>query len=211
MKKTFATIIALSSVGLLLGGLIFLGISAFPELLESEEETQEKDNRTNSNYRNNAYGGQDGASDKPAEGGYVIGYGGSGTNTNVSGDVEIVTIGPFNPSQGGAKESTGSGSTHIRGDYDNHFFEVSLPTKDNSVDSFDTPVILPEEHFSFSFINEMVENSLHGDIFETKKNKANFIKTVSSNQTVVVTFVITIGVIDILSVLLVQNKKHVLR
>ena len=37
MKKKIIVPIVLSSVALLLGGLIYLGISSFPELLESEK------------------------------------------------------------------------------------------------------------------------------------------------------------------------------
>ena len=211
MKKTFATIIALSSVGLLLGGLIFLGISAFPELLESEEETQEKESRTNSNYRNNAYGGQDGASGEPVEGGYVIGYGGSGNNTNVSDDVEIVTITPSSPSHGGPKEATGNGSAQFEGgvsDYDNHFYEISLPELDNSLGQKGNSA---EGDFSLTSSEEIVDGTLQSDIFDTKTNKVNFFKMVGSNQAVVTKSLIIIGVVDIISVLLVQNKKHILR
>lgn len=209
MKKAFATIIALSSVGLVLGGLIFLGISAFPELLQNEEDIQEKEARTNTRVNHSGYGGQDNAAGEPGEGGYVIGYGsGTGTNNNASGDFEIITI----PAHGGFKDSAGtSSSNHGTGipDYDNHFFEISLPEKDNSIDSVYIPPISTQEHFSFTSFEEIVESSLKADSFEVKKNQTSFIKAVSSNQAVVATSLVVIGVVDIISVLLVEHKRRV--
>ena len=44
MKKKILVPIVLSSIGLLIGGLIYLGISSFPELLESEKTVKPVNN-----------------------------------------------------------------------------------------------------------------------------------------------------------------------
>ena len=42
MKKKYVAIISISTISLIFGGLVYCGISAFPELLEPEEEQVEQ-------------------------------------------------------------------------------------------------------------------------------------------------------------------------
>ena len=218
MKKKVIVPIVLSSIGLLLGGLIYLGISSFPELLESEKSIKAKETNAPIFVDDtviveedkmfapeviNTVPSANGASE------YVPSSNG--------GDVTYIDA-PSTSSESKASVETGKKS----------FKEVVL-VEHNPLIKFEsgvddcggfviTPIetsieqpVVSDEHISYSCYVEKNDESVHQEVIKTKKARVNKNKSVRSNEALIETTLLVIGAVDIFSMILIHRRKHLFR
>ena len=209
MKKKVIIPIVLGSISLLFGGLIYLGISAFPELLLSEEQLKVQEAEKAAFYNRPV------VNEEPSEGAVIFSDGAFG-----AGDIYV-------PSSIGDEEIVcGSISIGAR--------EVKLPIElDKTVNTefalIEYTPVFEDETFTISVNHDVVETAIsenhvsYSSHFEvedepdnkvTKVNKAkvNKNKALRSNEAVVETSLLVIGAVDVFSMILInRRKRHLFR
>ena len=207
MKKRFIVPIVLSSIGLLIGGLIYLGISSFPELLESEKSVKKEANR--------AIFVDDTViveSDKLFEEEPVIVSGGGAacfvdyipSSANIS-EIEYVDA----PS---TVKETKVINRHTNASSYNDFsivIEDILPAAETHFEIEATNVIVEntevkEDHF---YGSTEISDGVHTQP-KVKKARVNKNQKMRSNEALVETSLLVIGAVDIFSMILIHRKKH---
>ena len=203
MKKKVIIPIVLGSISLLFGGLIYLGISAFPELLLSEEQLKAQEAERMAAVNNRAV-----FNDEPSNGAIVLNDGAFGLSDN------------YVPSSLGEEAITSSISLNSR--------EVKLPIEKTFDSDFALVEYVPVFEDATYVINVNHESSVEEHIIKdehvsyyshaeydestkvTKVNKAKVNKNqaLRSNQAVVETSLLVIGAVDIFSMILIKRKKH---
>ena len=216
MKKKVIVPIVLSSIGLLLGGLIYLGISSFPELLESEKSLPNKEANTpifvddtkvvdsDKLFAPNIveaipslYGESEYAPNSNSEVTYI-----DAPSYEVKASVEI--------SKPSFKESAilsseplfqvESGIDTLKGT----FTAVSQET------SIEEQVISNDNFYYSSYVEKGNEN-IHREVIKTKKARVNKNKSIRSNEALIETTLLVIGAVDIFSMILIHRRKHLFR
>ena len=219
MKKKIIVPIVLSSVALLLGGLIYLGISSFPELLESEKSIKAKEAEAPIFVDDTVVVEEDKLFAPNAVNATPSLSGGSEyVPSSNSGDVTYIDA-PASSYEGKASVSTGKPSYKEPIAFDSHpFFEVESNHESLCggfvIDSFETIVeqpIVTNDHASYSSYVEKVDDTAHQEIVKTKKAKVNNKKSVRSNQALIETTLLVIGAVDIFSMILIHRRKHLFR
>ena len=198
-KKKFVPAIIVSSIGLLLGGLIFLGISAFPELLEEEKEVQEEEKhlvvlKTDIVINaDNGYVSQPGEVTNSAEA--VASY----------DNMEVITISSVRVSNG--KKDSLETKSHSHDDlFMNNPHQIIEDASSSSAHVNEQQ--FENEHVSFASSKESTRPL---ETVKVKKAKVNKNKSMRSNEALVETSLLVIGAVDIISMILIKRKKHLLR
>ena len=202
-KKNFVPAILVGSIGLLLGGLIFLGVSAFPELLEEEKEvTEEKEHlyvlKTDIAINTeNGYVSKPGTTNNAAE------------PANSYDDLQIINI-------SSVKVSNETKTAVISKSYTHDDLFLNKPHKileDISISGAHTNAQKVEDNF----VNEHIsyssykESSHPVEQVKTKKAVVNKNRSTRSNEAVVETSLLVIGAVDVISMILIKRKKHLFR
>ncbi len=216
MKKKVIIPIVLSSVALLLGGLIYFGISSNPELLESEKSVKAKEADTPifvddtkvvdsdklfapniAEVIPSLNGGSEYAPNSNSEVTYI-----DAPSYEVKASVEI--------SKPSFKESAilsseplfqvESGIDTLKG----AFTAVSQET------SIEEPVISNDNFYYSSYVEKGDEN-IHREVIKTKKARVNKNKSIRSNEALIETTLLVIGAVDIFSMILIHRRKHLFR
>ena len=216
MKKKVIVPIVLSSIGLLLGGLIYLGISSFPELLESEKSLPNKEANTpifvddtevvdgDKLFAPNIAeaipslnGGSEYVPNSDSEVTYI-----DAPSYEVKASVEI--------SKPSFKESAilsseplfqvESGIDTLKG----AFTTVSQET------SKEEPAISNDNFYYSSYVEKSDEN-IHREVIKTKKARVNKNNSIRSNEALIETTLLVIGAVDIFSMILIHRRKHLFR
>ena len=216
MKKKIVPVIVATSICALLGGLIFLGVSAFPELLEEEELEENKEVKAIPNNKQALVFEQEitfaPANDEveAAPSNYV-------SSPITSHDSELIVI----------NVSPKSSKVKNHSDFEIHSFKDSVISKDISdihiiksdsyfgdyentkIDTAVTEETISTEHFFYS----SSESNETGHVIKNKAKKAKVNKTqsVRSNEAVVETSLIVIGAVDVFSMILIKRRKHLFR
>lgn len=216
MKKKVIVPIVLSSIGLLLGGLIYLGISSFPELLESEKSLQNKEANAPIFVDDTKVVDSDKLfAPNIAE---VIPSlnGGSEYVPNSNSEVTYIDAPIYEAkasveiSKPSFKESAilsseplfqvESGIDTLKGT----FTAVSQET------STEEPVISNDNFYYSSYVEKSDEN-IHREVIKTKKARVNKNKSIRSNEALIETTLLVIGAVDIFSMILIHRRKHLFR
>lgn len=197
-KKKFVPLIIVSSLGLLFGGLIFLGVSAFPELMEEEKEAEKEHAHVT---KTDTLVGDDGSISEAGS----VGGGATETAPYSGNDIEFITIG----GSGSVKMSNESGSKSYS---HKDFFiiesyqlteDIIITSPSNSGTNIDANVI------SDNASNDPSKADEEAHQVETVKTiSAN--KFIRSKQAVVETSLIVIGVVDVIAMIIIQRKKRLL-
>ena len=213
MKKKFIVPIVLSSIGLLIGGLIYLGISSFPELLESEKAVKPVNNvvpfvddtivvegdKLFQEEPNVVFGAE--ISDS------VIDYFPSSLS---SADVQYIDA----PTtfQEAKTPSTLIEINHVEFTFVDENETVAIEEHcETPVDSFVVETIeTPHEHFGYSSKENSVETN-PVKVKKAKSAKANKNQKIRSNEALVETSLLVIGAVDVFSMILIHRRKHLFR
>ena len=209
MKKKFIVAIVLSTVGLLFGGLIYVGVSSFPELLKSEKAIKAEEERAT--FNNHVVNIEEVVEEPEVIFDSVSSVSSLATD-NESHYVEAST-------------SVKSASTIDAHDKELiliefqpiEWCETSLLDSDIRHTFISEPIetiveepVVTNEHVSYSSI-EKADEGVQLETLKVKKNKVNKNQSVRSNQAVVETSLLVIGAVDILSVILIRRRKHLFR
>ena len=208
-KKKLPLIIGLSSAVILLGGLVFVGISSFPDLLKSDEELAEA--KETSPVNNNRLV----VEEEPLfESEPVIVSGVSGNYAPASyndNDVEFISV-SANSETSVNVSSSSKKSNHIIEEHPVFHEEVRFDdfavTQATSI--VNEPVVANENGNLISHVETKEDNVSH-QISATKKAVVNKNRSVRSNEAVVETSLLVVGAVDLLSVVLIKRKKHLFR
>ena len=213
MKKKILVPIVLSSIGLLIGGLIYLGISSFPELLESEKSIKPVDNKAVPFVDDTiVVEGDKLVQEEPVivsssgVGGYVTDYIPSSVN---SADIQYVDA----PS---TVKETKSSPKFINLEHVEFSFVEDKPIaiENNFEPAIDNFVIesheTSHEHLSYSSEESLVEEAPL-KVKKAKSTKATKNQKIRSNEALVETSLIVIGAVDVFSMILIHRRKHLFR
>ena len=213
MKKKILVPIVLSSIGLLIGGLIYLGISSFPELLESEKSIKPVDNKAVPFVDDTIIvEGDKLVQEEPVivsssgVGGYISEYIPSSVN---SADIQYVDA----PS---TVKETKSTPKFINLEHVEFSFAEDKPIaiENNFEPAIDNIVIesheTSHEHLSYSSEESFVEEAPL-KVKKAKNTKANKNQQIRSNEALVETSLIVIGAVDVFSMILIHRRKHLFR
>ena len=206
MKKKVIVPIVVGSIGLLFGGLIYLGISAFPELLLSEEQLKAQE-AEKAYFVNRAV-----INEEPSNGPVILSDSGLGMGdiyvpSSLGEDIEVASVAFKN------REIKLSVDLDRTLDADFSFVEYKSVFEDEtftiSVNHDVIETINYDEHASYSSYADVEKE----DNKVTKVNKArvNKNRALRSNEAVVETSLLVIGAVDVLSMILIKRKKHLLR
>ena len=218
MKKKIIVPIVLSSIGLLIGGLIYLGISSFPELLESEKSIQAKEANAPV-FVNNKVVAEDDALFEPVSDATVPSIGGAleYVPSSIDGSVTYIDA-PSNSYEVKANVEINKPS------WKDAFIEA-LPTfeieygvesfsGDFNVGSFEASIeqpVIVDGHSSYSSYAEKTDETARQEVNKTKKARVNKTKSVRSNEALIETTLLVIGAVDIFSMVLIHRRKHLFR
>ena len=214
MKKRYIAMIAISSIGLLFGGLIYLGISSFPELVQVEGEVQEK--VAAPIYDDTIIIEKEKVVEEKDEAESV---GGGLMSYAPSVDAVVVEYG------------SASASSKVVVDEPTHGFDKKIHEFIESKESFEvsysdsaiTPIVAPQietaieepviaiEHESYVANHESSIVTAPLQTTKAKKAKVNNTKSVRSTEAVVETSLIVVGAVDLLSVILIKRRKRLFR
>ena len=206
MKKKVIIPIVVGSISLLFGGLIYLGISAFPELLLSEEQLKAQEAERVA-FINRAV-----VNEEPSEGAVVIF---SDTASDVVDNYIPSVAYEAEASYTVAKVETSNTASKKIDFFESHplFHEESnLESLANGaliVEQKEEPVIITE-HINHSY-TESVEGNVHQEVIKTKKARVSKNKSTRSNEAIVEASLLVIGAVDVLSMILIKRKKHLFR
>ena len=216
MKKKVIVPIVLSSVALLLGGLIYFGISSNPQLLESEKSIKKEADAPIFVDDTIVVEEDKLFAPKAVEATPSLGGGSDYIPSSVSGDVTYIDA-PSSASESKASVSTSKPSFKESAIFDIH----PLFHEENNHESFGSFVISTEssveqpvvsnEHVSYSSSIEKADDSVHQEIVKTKKTRVNKNKSIRSNEALIETTLLVIGAVDIFSMILIHRRKHLFR
>ena len=206
MKKKFVVAIVLSTVGLLFGGLLYVGISSFPELLQSEKAIKAEEERaTLNNHVVNIEEDNEESSAVFDSVSYVSSSIGDSESSYVESNVSVT--------------STASVEKHTRElillefqpiEYEDICLDYTI--KDTFVaepiESVVEEPVVSNEHVSYSSFEK---DDVQLETIKVKKNIVNKNQSVRSNQAVVETSLLVIGAVDIFSMILIHRRKHLFR
>ena len=200
-KKKFVPLIVVSGVALVLGGLIYLGISAFPDLLLSEEEllAQEANgvaavgNRLVIEQVDESNSVNDGATANAA------------ANVNLDDGVQFVYV-----ASSASKDAITINEASNKRVKENFVLDLKSSSHEEFVPQSSIESI-SNEHVSYTSHYERDFESASKDVVKTKKAKVNKNQTTRSNEAVVETSLLVIGAVDLLSMILIKRKKHIFR
>ena len=206
MKKKFVVAIVLSTVGLLFGGLLYVGISSFPELLQSEKAIKAEEERaTLNNHVVNIEEDNEESSAVFDNVSYVPSSIGDSESSYVESNVSVT--------------STASVEKHTRElillefqpiEYEDICLDYTI--KDTFVaepiESVVEEPVVSNEHVSYSSFEK---DDVQLETIKVKKNIVNKNQSVRSNQAVVETSLLVIGAVDIFSMILIHRRKHLFR
>ena len=213
MKKKIIVPIVLSSIGLLIGGLVYLGISSFPELLESEKSAKPVNNKvvpfvddTVVVESDKLFQEEPTIVSEGGVGGYVTEYIPSSLN---NADVQYVDA----PAT--TKETKSSPKFINISHVEFSFIEDEAITVENhfetAVDSFVVETNeTSHEHLDYVSQENVVEETPL-KVKKVKSVKATKNQKIRSNEALVETSLIVIGVVDIFSMILIHRRKHLFR
>ena len=206
MKKKVIIPIVVGSISLLFGGLIYLGISAFPELLLSEEQLKAQEAERVA-FINRAV-----VNEEPSEGAVVIF---SDTASDVVDNYIPSVAYEAEASYTVAKVETSNTASKKIDFFESHplFHEESnLESLANGaliVEQKEEPVIITE-HINHSY-TESIEGNVRQEVIKTKKARVSKNKSTRSNEAIVEASLLVIGAVDVLSMILIKRKKHLFR
>ena len=206
MKKKVIIPIVVGSISLLFGGLIYLGISAFPELLLSEEQLKAQEAERVA-FINRAV-----VNEEPSEGAVVIF---SDAASDVVDNYIPSVAYEAEASYTVAKVETSNTASKKIDFFESHplFHEESnLESLANGaliVEQKEEPVIITE-HINHSY-TESIEGNVRQEAIKTKKARVSKNKSTRSNEAIVEASLLVIGAVDVLSMILIKRKKHLFR
>ena len=206
MKKKVIIPIVVGSISLLFGGLIYLGISAFPELLLSEEQLKAQEAERTA-FINRAV-----VNEEPSEGAVVIF---SDAASDVVDNYIPSVAYEAEASYTVAKVETSNTASKKIDFFESHplFHEESnLESLANGaliVEQKEEPVIITE-HINHSY-TESIEGNVRHEVIKTKKARVSKNKSTRSNEAIVEASLLVIGAVDVLSMILIKRKKHLFR
>ena len=206
MKKKVIIPIVVGSISLLFGGLIYLGISAFPELLLSEEQLKAQE------VERTAFINRAVVNEEPSEGAVVIF---SDAASDVVDNYIPSVAYEAEASYTVAKVETSNTASKKIDFFESHplFHEESnLESLANGaliVEQKEEPVIITE-HINHSY-TESIEGNVRQEVIKTKKARVNKNKSTRSNEAIVEASLLVIGAVDVLSMILIKRKKHLFR
>ena len=206
MKKKVIIPIVVGSISLLFGGLIYLGISAFPELLLSEEQLKAQEAERTA-FINRAV-----VNEEPSEGAVVIF---SDAASDVVDNYIPSVAYEAEASYTVAKVETSNTASKKIDFFESHplFHEESnLESLANGaliVEQKEEPVIITE-HINHSY-TESIEGNVRQEVIKTKKARVSKNKSTRSNEAIVEASLLVIGAVDVLSMILIKRKKHLFR
>ena len=211
MKKKFVAIIVASTVSLLLGGIVYCGISAFPELLEEDLQNQDVAEVKKANNNHATHYVADFEIEPVKEDATPVLNAAPISESKVSNDItEDNGFGGFI-----SVDAISSIKEIIISSSLSHFIDDSLFENINFVEIQEPvieEIIAPKvEHVSHHIEESSVEAS--PVVIKTVKSKARSNKnnSASSKATVECTLLL-IGAVDLISMLLVRHRKrHLLR
>lgn len=206
MKKKFVVGIVVSSIGLLLGGLIYVGISSFPELLENEKAANNEEGHIKPVIKQTITI-EESVNEEPSA--IVID---NGTNY-IPSTIESSPV-LFLDAPKIIKETNASSKSIDKGHKDFSLVTDFIEGSASNSYTFETnntgtqKVTCTSEHFSYS--EETLKESA---VLKTNAKKAKMKKnqSVRSNEALVETSLLVVGVVDIISMILINRKKHLLR
>ena len=216
MKKKVILPIVFSSIALLMGGLIYLGVSAFPELLEEEEEVEAKKTVAH-NVADFRMVSNEAEPSEPAE-------------------IEIASVTEVNSNYVSLSNKPSATNTRVYSNFSkskvdfvivDHSFAGELIVVDShsfikhdndDEKSFVVPnettveqQVASDEHTSYSSYLEKTDESVHQEKAKVKKSKANNYTTTRSNEALAETSILVIGAVDVFSMILIHRRKHLFR
>lgn len=206
MKKKVIIPIVVGSISLLFGGLIYLGISAFPELLLSEEQLKAQE------VERAAFINRAVVNEEPSEGAVVIF---SDAASDVVDNYIPSVAYEAEASYTVAKVETSNTASKKIDFFESHplFHEESnLESLANGaliVEQKEEPVIITE-HINHSY-TESIEGNVRQEVIKTKKARVSKNKSTRSNEAIVEASLLVIGAVDVLSMILIKRKKHLFR
>lgn len=206
MKKKVIIPIVVGSISLLFGGLIYLGISAFPELLLSEEQLKAQE------VERTAFINRAVVNEEPSEGAVVIF---SDAASDVVDNYIPSVAYEAEASYTVAKVETSNTASKKIDFFESHplFHEESnLESLANGaliVEQKEEPVIITE-HINHSY-TESIEGNVRQEVIKTKKARVSKNKSTRSNEAIVEASLLVIGAVDVLSMILIKRKKHLFR
>ena len=204
MKKKVIIPIVLGSISLLFGGLIYLGISAFPELLLSEEQLKTQEAERLAAYNRPVI------NEEPSEGAVIFSDGAFGMG-------EAYVPSSF-AEEAVANISIKAREVKLTLDLDKtldttfSFVEYKSVFEDETFTisvKHDAEVVNNDEHVSYSYVEREIEEP--NKTIKVNKAKANTNKTLRSNEAVVETSLLVIGAVDIFSMILIRRRRHLFR
>ena len=210
MKKKFVAMIALSSVGLLLGGLIYLGISSFPELLESEKSVKnEESGAIVPVVKDTIIVEEEKLFEEPASANVSsTGYSEYIPSSFDFSEIEYIDIPKISHNKivSFESEKISRNDDSLVGFVED--FIVAEPVSISSESVAINPIV-SVNHSSSSYSSK--EEKTETIINKVNKTKVNNKQTVRSNQALVETSLLVVGAVDLLSIILVKRKKHLFR
>ena len=214
MKKKIIVPIVLGSIGLLLGGLIYLGISSFPELLESDKSIQKEVNHAAPFVSDTIVVENDKLVEpEPAivSNGSVRGYSSDIPSSFDHDDIQYIDT-PINLKESVSTSKFSGAPSNCEFSFvvyepivaEDFHFEISTDT------SLSTEKIeVSEDHlYSSSSLEKAKEVSLQRNVKKAAQAKK---QNSHANEALVETSLIVIGVVDIFSMILVHRRKHLFR
>lgn len=220
MKKKVVALIVLSSVGLVLGGLIYLGISSAPEILESTKTIKAEEAYEAPTINEETIVVEE---DHLFEQQIVVnesGVSGSADYTpSLFDDSEVVYIDAPNESISFIFSSD-SISDYFDEPIVLEFYPtfadeskqddfVATPIDEPAVENVEENVVIEDHALYTSSFEEKDDVPLK--ITKAPKKRASKNQTVRSNQAVVETSLIVVGAVDLLSIILIKRRKHLFR
>ena len=216
-KKKFVPVIVVSSIGLVLGGLIYLGISAFPELLEEEDGLEVKEEIEAAPVETHTIIAEEKIEEEqPSEvnavsfGGFAESissfFNGDGFFFNISANDEV--------NETEAVNDIVISDSVILGFIPS--FTDEIVSEDLVEEVYDEPTlvvdepVVVEDSFLYDSSISEADTSLKTVRVNKRVNKTNN-KTTRSNEAVVETSLLVIGAVDVLSMILIKSKKNIFR
>ena len=229
MKKKIIVPIVISGISLVLGGLIYLGISAFPELLEEEEVVKEEEPKCLLYVGDRNYAAENNSLGEPANN--AVSSNGI-SNINYDSDVEFVVVSNSTRSVKGSFKAEGNPHKDfsiveyqpIYVDENNNELTISISKIDNTASSCEKEEaivsdssltqsedkVISDDCSHCSTYSDSEERITH-ETTKTKKARVNKTKTMHSYEALVGTSLLVIGAVDVIAMAATRRKKHLFR
>lgn len=219
MKKKIIALMVLSSVGLVLGGLIYLGISSCPEILESKKNViGEEANEAPAINNETIIVEEDIMFEQPVLVDDACSSASADYIPSFFDDSEVVYI--DSPSESISLTLSSDSFAHFKEEpiilefypttFDDSHEEGFAALIDEPIEEIAEENTIYEEHVLYtSSLEDKDEAPLK--LIKTPKIRANKNQTIRSNQAVVETSLIVIGAVDLLSVILIKRRRRLFR